>query len=300
MSWFVGTSVGKILNTILSWLTGLIVDTFTYVFTTVKNLLVTTPDVTRLPQVQMVTGRATTILDVVFVLAFLAAGTLTVVTGASEQARFTAKQVLPRLVFSFVAAHFSPLFCSKLIDLADGIASSLNSGNPSRLGAFDAVEAQLRSSSVVVPPLLFAILAAIITWLFAAVAFTFLTRMGVLVIIAVTGPLALACHALPQIEEVARLWWRSLIGCLAVPMLQVLALDSGETVLLDPHSMGFLFGVQGGGVMNLFVTIVLLWITVKIPGLVRTHITHSAGRNGAQIVKVLIVQRGLRLLTGTP
>ncbi len=84
-----------LLNKIMSWMTGLITGSFTGVFNAVKTMLVSTPDVTTLPQVQALTGRATTILDIVFVLAFIAAGALTMVAGGSERVRYTAKDLLP-------------------------------------------------------------------------------------------------------------------------------------------------------------------------------------------------------------
>jgi hypothetical protein len=300
MSWPFGNPITGALNTMMSWASGLIVDAFTAMFTSVKDLLVSTPDVTQLPQVQTVTARTTTVLDAIFVLAFLTAGALTIFAGGNENARYTAKTLLPRIIFAFVVAHFSPLFCSKIIDLANAITVNLAGGSPGKLGALTAIRTELtdntsRNSS----PLLFAVLAAIITFLFAAVGFSFLTRIGVLVILAVTGPLALACYALPQLEGTAKLWWRSVIGCLAIPLLQVLALQSGETILLDPHSAGLLFGLPGGATMTLLITITLLWITVRIPGLVRRYVMQSGGSGvGQQVFRIVVIQRGLRLLTG--
>lgn len=300
MSWLFGTSMADIMKSIMTWVVNTITDAFSQAFATLKTILVSTPDVTQLPQVQTLTARTTTTLDVIFVLAFLAAGVMTVVAGGNEKAQYTAKQLMPRLIFGFIVAHFSPLFCSKLITLADAVSLDLAGGPPNRLGALASIDTQLKDSGVDhTAPLLFAVLAGIILVLFIGVAFSFVTRLGVLVILAMTGPLALACYALPQIEGVAKLWWRSLIGCLAIPLLQVLALESGETVLLNPHTAGFLYGTSGGGVMNLLIVISLLWTAVKIPGLVRTNVMKATGGNfGLQVVKVLVIQRGLKALTG--
>jgi TrbL/VirB6 plasmid conjugal transfer protein len=300
--WPFGNPITGALNKIMTWMVGLITGSFTDIFKAVKGMLVSTPDVTQLPQVQMVTARTVNVIDVVFVLAFLAAGAMIMIGGSDEKSRYTVKTLMPRMIVAFIAAHFSPLFCSKIIGLADGIATSLAGGSPNKMGALTAVGQQIvdgSNGSNGGSALLFAVLAAIITFLFTAVAFSFLTRLGVLVIIAVTGPLALACHAVPQLEPTAKLWWRSLAGCLAIPMLQVLALQSGETILLNPQSQGFLFGVPGGGVMNLLIVITLLWITVKIPGLVRKNVMQSNGSGfGAQVLRVVVIQQGMRLLTG--
>jgi hypothetical protein len=303
MSWLFPTPLKSTLNDALDlvtgWLAARIVEMFTVLFTAAQKILVTTPDVTRLPQVQMITSRTVGIVDAVFVLAFLTAGALIITAGGNENTRYTAKLLLPRLVFAFIAAHFSPLFCSKIITFADAIAVALAGSRPGRLGALFAVDVELTGpGGGGVPPMLFVILAAIITCLVAAVLFSFVTRLGVLVIIAAAGPLALACHALPQVEGVAALWWRSLIGCLAVPALQVLSLRSGETILLDPTASGFLFGRPGSGVMSLVVTISLLWITVKIPSLVARYVSKGPGpKFGGQVLRVVVIQRVIRLLS---
>jgi hypothetical protein len=298
--WPFGNPITGALNKIMSWITGLITGAFTSIFTAVKGLLASTPDVTQLPQVQIATARTVTVIDVLFVLAFLAAGALIMIGGSDEKSRYTARTLMPRMVFAFITAHFSPLFCSKIIDLADAISSTLSGDGPGKLGAMTAIQQQMNDGNGgISSALLFAVLAAIITFLFVAVAFSFLTRLGVLIIIAIVGPFALACYALPQLEPTAKLWWRALLGCLTVPLLQVLALQSGEMILLDPRSQGFLFGVPGSGVMNLLIVVALLWICVKIPGLVRTHVMHSNGTSfGAQVLRVMVIQRGLRVLPG--
>jgi hypothetical protein len=52
------------------------------------------------------------VVDTVFVLAFTAAGVLTVAAGGDERSRYTVKDLMPRLVVGFIAAHFSPMVCA--------------------------------------------------------------------------------------------------------------------------------------------------------------------------------------------
>jgi hypothetical protein len=293
--------VSFVLNHIMSWLIGRIVDSFQALFTVVLKLLSATPNVTTLPQVQTLTARTTTVLDVVFVLAFFAAGVLTMVAGGNERLRYTAKDLLPRLVVGFTAAHLSPVLIGKLISVVDAVTGALGAGRPGRLGAFAAIRSEVTDGDAAnnIGPLLFAILAALITFLVAAVAFTYLTRIAVLIVLAIAAPLALACHGLPHTDGVARLWWRSVLGCLAVPLLQAITLQAGQTVMLDPHAAGQLFGEPGGGLLSLLVTIVLLWLAVRIPGLVRRYVMRSGGGSGAgHFVRVVVIGQGMRLLTG--
>jgi hypothetical protein len=293
--------MGFVLNHIMSWVVDRIVDSFQALFSVVLKLLSATPDVTALPQVQTLTARTTTVLDALFVLAFVAAGVLTMVAGGNERLRYTAKDLLPRLVVAFTAAHLSPILIARLITLVDAVSRALTAGRPSGAGALSAIHNEIIDGNAAnnIGPLLFAILAALITFLVAAVAFTYLTRIAVLIVLAIAAPLALACHSLPQIEPVARLWWRSVIGCLTVPLLQAITLQAGQTVMLDPHSAGRLFGEPGGGVLSLLITIVLLWLTVKIPGLVRRYVMRTGGGSSAgHFVRVVVIGDGMRLLTG--
>jgi hypothetical protein len=48
---------------------------------------------------------------------------------------------------------------------------------------------------------------------------TSIVRIAVVIVLVGIAPLAPACHALPFTDTAARLWWRILLGCLAVPML---------------------------------------------------------------------------------
>jgi hypothetical protein len=73
-------------------------------------------------------------------------------------------------------------------------------------------------------------------------------------------------------------------------------------MLLDSRTMLPVLGlpIDPGGVLNLFVVMVLLWTTVKVPGLMRRYVT-AGGRNGnvlGAVVRVVVVQqltRGLRI-----
>src|SRR5207244_2525477 len=146
-------------------------------------------------------------------------------------------------------------------------------GGPGALGAV-AQHVQAAGSNPQAP-LLAAVLIAIITVLLAATALGLLTRFGVLLILAVIAPIALAMHALPQTDPIARLWWRSIGGCLLTPCLQALTLQAGAWMLLDPTRLLPLLGLPADPTetVNLLVVIVLLYTTVKIPALVRRHVT---------------------------
>src|SRR5262245_919558 len=117
--------MGWLLDGILDWFAKAILACFDGLIDTITNALLKTPDVTTLPQVQALTGRSVLIVDLCFVLFFLAVGVLTMTAGGDERACYTAKDLIPRCIVGFVAAHFSQLWCAKLIELANALTAAL-------------------------------------------------------------------------------------------------------------------------------------------------------------------------------
>jgi hypothetical protein len=295
--------MGAILDQVLDWLTAAILACLNAVLGLITDVLLTTPQVTALPQVQALTGRSVWIVDTAFVLAFVAAGTLTMVSGGNEQSRYTVKDLAPRLVVGFIAAHFSQLFCTQLIDLGNAFTAAISSDNYDGDGAFAAIQTHLRAGQDHTVPLLFLVLAAVITVLVVTTAFQVIGRFIALLVMTIIAPLALACHALPVTDGIARLWWRSYAGCLAIPVAQAFFLTAGQWMLLDPAHMLPVLGlpVDPGGVLNLFVVVVLLWTTCKIPGLIGRW-AGQGGRGGSNVlgavVRVVVVQQLARNIPG--
>jgi hypothetical protein len=287
MGWLI--PVGEILDKFMEWLAAAILACFEAIFGAIARFLLITPDVTGLPQVQALTARATWIVDTVFVLAFVAAGVLVMVAGGDERSRYTVKDLAPRLVVGFVSAHFSQLLCGLAISVANGLTESLAEPTYNSDGAFEGINMQVRAAAdSEVPAMLFAVIALLITVLLAATAFSLIVRFSTLLVLTATAPLALACHALPQTDAMARLWWRGYLGCLATPVLQAMMLQAGQWMLLDPQHILPALGLPNdpGTVLNLFVVMVLLWYTVKIPGIVSRFVSQG-GRNTSFLGMVL-------------
>jgi hypothetical protein len=293
--------MGWLIDQIMDWLVHTILSILDEVLSLISSALLKTPDVTGLPQVQALTGRSIWIVDTIFVLAFVAAGTLTMLAGGDERSRYTVKDLLPRLVVGFIAAHFSQLLCATLVELANGLTDAL-AVNVNHDSALDAVKNHLHAASDKTVPLLFAVLTTIIIVLVMSTAFSMIVRFAVLLVLTSIAPVALACHALPQTDPAARLWWRSFLGCAAVPTLQAVTLTAGHWMLLDPAHLLPVFGlpVEPGEVLNLLIVIVLLWTTVRIPGLVRRYVTQS-GRSPnflGMVIRVVVVQQLTRRVPG--
>ncbi|GAA3914005.1 hypothetical protein Aau02nite_63120 [Amorphoplanes auranticolor] len=294
--------MGFMLDQILDWFAQLLLDSLTALIGAITHVLLLTPDVTALPQVQALTGRSIWIVDTVFVLVFVAAGVLTMVAGGNEHTRYTVKDLLPRCIVGFVTAHFSQLIAGRMIELANALTIALTDTDVDNNGALQAIKNNLTAQDQA-GGLLFLVCLAIIVFLLAATACSMIARFAVAIVLTAAAPLALACHALPMTDPVARLWWRSYAGILAVPLVQAFVLFAGQWMLLDPNAMLPTLGLpsDGGGVLNLFVVMVMLWTTVRIPGLMRRYVTNGGGRGGTMlgaVVRVVVVQqltRGLRV-----
>lgn len=295
--------MGTILDQVLDWLTEAVLACLNAIFGLITDVLLTTPQVTALPQVQALTGRSVWIVDTAFVLVFVAAGTMIMVSGGNEQSRYTVKELAPRLVVGFIAAHFSQLLCGELITLANALSGAISEGNYNGDSAFAAVRNHIETGREPTAPLLFLILVLVIAVLIVMTAFQLIGRFIALLVMTAIAPLPLACHAVPALEGVAQMWWRAYLGCLAIPTAQAFTLTAGQWMLLDSSHMLPVLGlpVEPGGVLNLFIVIVLLWTTVKIPGLVGRWAGQGGRGRGnvlATVVRVVVIQQLTRSVPG--
>jgi hypothetical protein len=299
--------MGWLLDGIFDWFAKAILACFDGLIGAITIALLRTPDVTTLPQVQALTGRSVLIVDICFVLFFVAAGVLTMTAGGDERARYTAKDLIPRCIVGFIASHFSQLWCAKMIELANALTAALVHDDlagdgeirPSVIGG---IKRHMLAAQDRTVPLLFCVCAVIILILLGSTAFSMITRFAVVLVLTVAAPLALACHALPQTDPVAKLWWRSYGITLAIPIGQGLTLYAGHWMLVDDSAMLPVFGLplEPGGMINLLIVMVLLWTTLKIPELARRFLSAGGQRPNflGMMVRVVIVQQLSRSIPG--
>ncbi|MEV4481843.1 conjugal transfer protein TrbL family protein [Micromonospora coxensis] len=296
--------MGWLFDGMLDWFATVVLASLDALFGVISSALLITPKVTALPQVQALTGRSVFVVDAVFVLAFVAAGVLTMTAGGSEHTRYTVKDLVPRLIVGFVAAHFSQLWCGMLIDLANALTGALTTPEGDADGALRAIRGHIGAGQDRTAALLFVVCVAIIAVLLAATAFSVIVRFAVLLVLTAGAPLALACHGLPQTDPLARLWWRSYGGVLAVPVVQGFTLYTGQWMLTDPQHLLPVLGlpVEPGGVINLFVVMVVLWTTLRVPTLLSRFVATGTGGRGASMVgaalRVVVVQQLTRSVPG--
>jgi len=135
------------------------------------------------------------------------------------------------VIFGLVAANSSLTWTSMIFDTANTLTVALTAqpvADSSVLGLIrDQVNAALGNPAVSV---LWVFVAILIVVLVAMLLFQWIVRFGVLLIVAVSAPLALACYVVPHLEGVAALWWRTLWGALGTQVLQALTLYTGLRV----------------------------------------------------------------------
>jgi hypothetical protein len=284
----------------VSWLAGITLAVITALWGLLSQTAFTTPDVTTLPQVAEIAGTSLTVVNVSFVLAVLTAG-IVVMTRETVQVRYGIAELAPRLVIGFVAANFATLLCRQLVVVANALTRALTGESVSATGSFgqllrvvtDAMTDPANAFLTVVIGLFIAALTAmlLVTWL---------VRLGVLIVLVGVSPAALACHATPFTDGVARLWWRSMLATLGTVVLQALTLHTTLEIFLNPGANVAALGIPHDptGTFNLFIVACLLWVTTKIPGLMRHYVTRGGtGRNVAGLmVRMVVVQQLTRML----
>jgi hypothetical protein len=145
------------------------------------------------------------------------------------------------------------------------------------------------------------VLRELVLWMLVLLVITWLGRLSVLLVVAGTAPVALMCHALAWTEPVARIWWRSLFGCLAVQVLQAVTLHMAVATLLSSNANLPALGLPHDptGLLNLLIACFLLWLVIRIPRWVGRNFGGNAGRGASllgSVVRVVLVQRALGAL----
>jgi hypothetical protein len=288
---------GRFLDGVLTALTSLLAAILGLLWDLAASAL-TTPDVTAIRQVDVMAATALGVVNVTFIVAILAVGILVMGHG-TVQTRYSLGELAPRLVIGFIAANFALPICGALIEVANAVAGALS------VGELDTGQSIAELRTLVGPALtgqtnalLTLIAVAMLTILTAMLLATWLVRVGLLIVLVGVSPVALACHATPFTDPAARLWWRALLGTLGTVGLQVLAVSTTMTIFLDPGVDTGALGLPNDptGTVRLFVVICLLWVTIRIPALMRRYVTR--GGAGPNVVGMALRMVTVQRLTG--
>ena len=142
------------------------------------------------------------------------------------------------------------------------------------------------------------LLGGVVAVLAVVVLATYVIRLAMVILLVVAAPICLVCHALPQTEGLAKLWWRAFAGALGVQVAQSLVLITALRVFLASDGPANLGIASTGGLVDLLVSACLCWVLVKIPTWVG-RVVFSGGRGHGGMVRMVrdvVVYKGVKAL----
>ncbi|MFI5808617.1 hypothetical protein [Streptomyces sp. NPDC051561] len=254
-----------IVNAVTSFLGMLIEQIMKPVRELLASTLLATPEITKQADIQRLWAGSMAITSGIYVL-FVTAGGLTVMGHETLQTRYALKQIAPRLVVGMCASSMSLTVVGYAIDLANALSYAVMGTDLSDAGK-GLVER-------VIPFALFGVsglklygllICAVMIVLILAVLVGYLVRVAVIAVLAVSGPLALACHAHPVSDPLAKLWWKALAGCLTIQVAQSMTFIVALKLFFAPGAtlLGFPKPNQLG---TMLAGLALFLVLFKIPG----------------------------------
>jgi multisubunit Na+/H+ antiporter MnhF subunit len=248
----------QVIDAINGWLQSLAEHLLRPALAAAAQLLFQTPTFDSIPEVSRTWAVVRDMTDGLFVIALLAAGVMVMASGTFES-RYSAKALLPRIALAAVAANASLALCGALIKLDNALVTGVVGPDPGTT-TFDQLASMVQGphiSDQVVGSLVglgAAVLAILLVGLYIG-------RDIVLVVATVLSPLALATYALPQTNEIARIWWRVFSALLFVQVIEAILVELGLQLLRHTDWLG---GPTSDLVSGL-ILITLLFLLFKIP-----------------------------------
>jgi hypothetical protein len=177
----------------------------------------------------------------------------------------SALEFLPRLALAALAANLSLLFAGFFIDLNNALCDGIGAASLPGYGQFGDIGNLGQDIALLLLALIYGVVGVLLV-------LQMLLRLALLDLLIVTGPLGLLCWALPQTQAWARLWTSTFVATTLVQFLQMATLKLGAALILELTP-----GRLDNAVLTLLVGIADLYLTFKIPGMLRTWALRSMG-----------------------
>jgi len=287
---------GHIEAAIDDWFRDVVTSALNPILDLLGHTLLATPNVTAQSRVGQLWQMTEGIADAFLVLFVLVGGAI-VMGHETVQTRTAIKDILPRIVFAAIAVNASLSVAGLVISTADSLSQAvLGQGvDPAQATV---VLRQLVLGSLADGGIFVVLLGGVVAVLAIVLLATYVVRLALVILLVVAAPICLVCHALPQTEGLAKLWWRAFAGTLAVQVAQSLVLITALRVFLASGGSANLGIASTGGLVDLLVSACLCWVLVKIPGWVsRVVFSGSRGHGGmGRVVRDVIVYKGAKAL----
>ena len=254
---------GHIEDAIDGWFADAVTAALNPVLDLMGHTLLATPDVTAQSRVAALWQMAAGAADSALVL-FVLIGAAVVMAHETLQVRWALKEIAPRIVVAAIAVNASLGLAGLAISTAGSVSQALLGQGVGPAQAAVVLQ-QLVLGSLANQGIFLVLVGAVVAVLAVVLLATFVIRVALVVLLVVAAPVALVCHALPQTEGLARLWWRAFAGLLAVQVAQSMVLITAVQVFLatgGPTDLGI---SSTGGLVDMLVSACLCWVLVKIP-----------------------------------
>lgn len=288
---------GRVREAINAWFRDLAASSLGPLLDMVARTILATPDLAAAnSRVRELWWVSAGIANACFVLLVTIGGVL-VMTQETVQTSYGVKEIAPRLVLAFLAANLSLVITGQVIEVANALARALLTTRTDpehvRVSLRTLGLAPLDSSSGLL--ILVALVVAVMALVLVA---SYVVRVSLLIVLVAGAPLALACHALPKAEGLARLWWRAFAGCFGVQIGQALVLSMAVRVFFEADRARVL-GLEGTGhLVDLIVLGCLLWMLLRIPVWASKLVLGRQGSTLVRLAKSYFIYRGIKSVRG--
>ena len=259
-----GWIADSIVGAINSFFKGVVSDALNPLLDLLGRTLLTTPTPDQLPRIGQLWNTSWDIVLASYALLVSIAGVI-VMAHETVQTRYSIRQLATRIPLGFITAATSLFVCGQAVLVANALSRAVMGPG------VDENTASKTLRDIILSPVNFqsgglylVLLGGVLAGLLVALLVVYAVRVALTVILIAGAPIALMCHALPQTEGIARWWWRAFGGVLAIQVVQSLTLITAMRVFLGPG--GFtMFGATQGGLVNLVVSLALVYILFKTP-----------------------------------
>jgi hypothetical protein len=255
-----------------------------------------TPTLDQLPGVSDLWNNNWQIVLACYVLFIIVAGIL-LMAHESVQTRYSLKEIGPRVALGFLASGLSLFAADKAIRVANALAQAvLGQGvAPGQLG-----DNLMEDFAALGTGSLFVILIGLALSVVAlGLLIVYIIRVCVTIMLLISAPLFLMCHALPHTDAIARWWWRSFGLVLAIQIAQSLALVVAIRTVLTSGVRLFSAPITSLGI--LIVGLAVFWILFRIPFWLLRSIRGGGGHRSllGSMVRAVIAYKTVGLVGGS-
>ncbi|WP_459714378.1 TrbL/VirB6 family protein [Actinophytocola sp. KF-1] len=240
----------------------------------IGHTALSTPTIGDLPGIGELWNSSWEIVVAAYALLILVGG-IVVMGHESVQTRYSIKEIGPRIPVAFVASALSLFFADKLIRLANGLTLGILGGGAEAPSLGDTLNEAI--TGVLTGGLFIILVGLVLVVMGLGLLVVYVVRIVITLILIVSGPLFLMCHALPHTDPLARWWWKALAATLGVQVAQALVLITAVRTFLSGGV--HLFGSTLSALGMLVAAIALFFILFKIPFWLLRAVKVSSGRS---------------------